>query len=57
MGLGPSIKMTTLHHYNCPATQALLSLFCGSTLLRKHNHSPVLLTGPECLDGAIHALL
>ncbi len=23
MGLGPSIKMTTLHHYNCPVTKAL----------------------------------
>lgn len=23
MGLGPSIKMTTLHHYNCPLTSAL----------------------------------
>lgn len=25
MGLGPSIKMTTLHHYNCPVTRRLLS--------------------------------
>lgn len=25
MGLGPSIKMTTLHHFNCPATRHLLS--------------------------------
>ena len=24
MGLGPSIKMTTLHHYNCPVTEELL---------------------------------
>ena len=24
MGLGPSIKMTTLHHYQCPVTKALL---------------------------------
>lgn len=24
MGLGPSIKMTTLHHFNCPVTRALL---------------------------------
>lgn len=24
MGLGPSIKMTTLHHFRCPATQTLL---------------------------------
>lgn len=24
MGLGPSIKMTTLHHYNCPVTRELL---------------------------------
>lgn len=23
MGLGPSIKMTTLHHYRCPVTEAL----------------------------------
>lgn len=23
MGLGPSIKMTTLHHYRCPLTEAL----------------------------------
>lgn len=23
MGLGPSIKMTTLHHFNCPVTRAL----------------------------------
>ena len=23
MGLGPSIKMTTLHHYNCPVTKLL----------------------------------
>ncbi len=23
MGLGPSIKMTTLHHYNCPVTKIL----------------------------------
>lgn len=23
MGLGPSIKMTTLHHYNCPITKVL----------------------------------
>ncbi len=25
MGLGPSIKMTTLHYYNCPVTRQLLS--------------------------------
>ncbi len=25
MGLGPSIKMTTLHHYNCPVTRQLLA--------------------------------
>lgn len=25
MGLGPSIKMTTLHHYNCPVTKMLSS--------------------------------
>lgn len=25
MGLGPSIKMTTLHHYNCPITKQLIS--------------------------------
>lgn len=25
MGLGPSIKMTTLHHYNCPVTKILSS--------------------------------
>ena len=24
MGLGPSIKMTTLHHYNCPVTRRLI---------------------------------
>lgn len=24
MGLGPSTKMTTLHHYNCPVTQTLM---------------------------------
>lgn len=24
MGLGPSIKMTTLHHYNCPVTREML---------------------------------
>ena len=24
MGLGPSIKMTTLHHFRCPATCTLL---------------------------------
>lgn len=24
MGLGPSTKMTTLHHYNCPVTKHLL---------------------------------
>lgn len=24
MGLGPSIKMTTLHHYHCPVTEELL---------------------------------
>lgn len=33
MGLGPSIKMTTLHHYNCPITRQLLQEkeldFCG----------------------------
>jgi Glycine/sarcosine/betaine reductase component B subunits. len=33
MGLGPSIKMTTLHHYRCPVTQALMKEedleFCG----------------------------
>lgn len=33
MGLGPSIKMTTLHHYNCPVTRELLKEsnleFCG----------------------------
>lgn len=33
MGLGPSIKMTTLHHYNCPLTRLLLNdpdiNFCG----------------------------
>ncbi len=23
MGLGPSIKMTTLHHFRCPVTEAL----------------------------------
>lgn len=31
--------------------------FCGSTLLRQHNNSPVQLTGLECLDGAIHSLI
>lgn len=25
MGLGPSIKMTSLHHYNCPITRRLIS--------------------------------
>lgn len=25
MGLGPSIKMTTLHHYDCPVTKKLMS--------------------------------
>lgn len=25
MGLGPSIKMTTLHHYNCPITRRLIN--------------------------------
>lgn len=25
MGLGPSIKMTTLHHYNCPMTRQMLN--------------------------------
>ena len=33
MGLGPSIKMTTLHHFNCPVTKRLLQEedieFCG----------------------------
>lgn len=33
MGLGPSIKMTTLHHYNCPITKRLINDdeidFCG----------------------------
>lgn len=33
MGLGPSTKMTTLHHYNCPAARTLLKdpniCFCG----------------------------
>ena len=24
MGLGPSTKMTTLHHYHCPVTRELL---------------------------------
>ena len=24
MGLGPSIKMTSLHHYDCPVTKRLL---------------------------------
>ena len=24
MGLGPSIKMTTLHHYRCPVTKRLI---------------------------------
>ena len=25
MGLGPSTKMTTLHHYRCPVTEALMA--------------------------------
>ena len=33
MGLGPSIKMTTLHHFNCPVTNELRAQkdidFCG----------------------------
>lgn len=36
MGLGPSIKMTSLHHFNCPATKLLLrdaAVECGGVIV------------------------
>lgn len=69
MGLGPSIKMTTLHHYNCPVTKRLLQDpdvdFCGIIINGvSENYDAKLMTAVQSAqiagnwetDGAIVAI-
>lgn len=69
MGLGPSIKMTTLHHYNCPVTRQMLNDaqidFSGVILDGvSENYTEKVRTAEEtgkfaadlCADGAVVAI-